>query len=110
MSLCAPTFFHLGAHVLLGENISVEPCTSGVFVSLRARKSMARYVQTCRTEVKAQTGFRGNCKWQIALSRVMHIHSREGQAGKVAVSNKDMGGDAQSAPNYVSRGMYKNRL
>ena len=25
MSLCAPTFFHLGAHVLLGGNISVEP-------------------------------------------------------------------------------------
>ena len=22
---CAPKFFHLGAHVLLGENLSVEP-------------------------------------------------------------------------------------
>ena len=40
---------------------------------------------------------------------VMHMHSREGQ-GKVGVSHKDMGGDAQSATNYVFRGMYKNRL
>ena len=49
------------------------------------------------------------CVWQIALFRVMHMHLREGQ-GKVGVSHKDMGGDAQSAPNYVFGGMYKNRL
>ena len=30
----------------------------------------------------------------------MHIHLRQGQ-GKVGVSHKDMGGDAQTAPNYV---------
>ena len=72
---------------------------------------MARYVQTCCNEVKAQTACRGQiAKWQIALFRVMHMHSREGQ-GKVGVSHKDMGGDAPHyAPNYVFGGMYKNRL
>ena len=34
--------------------------TSGIFVLQFALKSMVRYVQTCRTEVKAQTAFRGN--------------------------------------------------
>ena len=38
----------------------------------------------------------------------MHMHSREGQ-GKVGVSHKEMGGDAQSAPNYVFGGMYNTR-
>ena len=33
--------------------------SSGVFVSQFARNSMARYVQTCRTEGKVQTACRG---------------------------------------------------
>ena len=45
--------------------------TSGVGIHFATR-----YVQTCRTEVKAQTACRGNWKWQIAFFPVICIHGR----------------------------------